>query len=191
MYNKEPFAHLTKHERNFFSEPTEASFASIVKKYMDGLMQFVYSIVGDFHIAEDLTQDVFIELWMRPKGYNGKCALKTYLYTIGHRRAVDYIRRNNKLTPIHLIEDTLVSADWVEEGFIVSERDRAIMDAMHTLPNTQQKILYLLYFEEMSYDDIAIVLKQPKKKLYEQCRQAKDKMIAILAKNGITQFDTI
>lgn len=188
MHNKETLARLTKDERNFFADPNEESFASVVKKYMDGLIQFIYSIVGDFHTAEDLSQDVFTALWMRPKGYNGKCTLKTYLYTLGHRKAVDYIRKNSKTTRIDLIEDTLVSADWVEEGFIVGERDKAIWDAMHTLPYTQQKILYLLYFEGMSYDDIAVILKQSKKKLYEQCRQAKDKMTAILTKSGITQF---
>ena len=191
MHNKETLARLTKDERNFFADPNEESFASVVKKYMDGLIQFIYSIVGDFHTAEDLSQDVFMALWMRPKGYNGKCALKTYLYTLGHRKAVDYIRKNSKITHIDLIEDTLVSADWVEEGFIVGERDKAIMDAMHTLPYTQQKILYLLYFEEMSYDDIAVILKRPKKKLYEQCRQARDKMTAILTKNGKARFDPL
>lgn len=191
MRNKEILARLTEDERNFFADPNEESFASVVKKYMDGLIQFIYSIVGDFHTAEDLSQDVFTALWMRPKGYNGKCALKTYLYTLGHRKAVDYIRKNSKITHIDLIEDTLVSADCAEEGFIVGERDKAIIDAMHTLPYTQQKILYLLYFEEMSYDDIAFILKQPKKKLYEQCRQAKDKMTAILTKNSITRFDTL
>lgn len=180
MHNKETLARLTKDERNFFADPNEESFASVVKKYMDGLIQFIYSIVGDFHTAEDLSQDVFTALWMRPKGYNGKCTLKTYLYTLGHRKAVDYIRKNSKTTRIDLIEDTLVSADWVEEGFIVGERDKAIWDAMHTLPYTQQKILYLIYFEGMSYDDIAVILKQSKNKLYEQCRQAKDKMAAVL-----------
>ena len=180
MHNKETLARLTKDERNFFADPNEESFASVVKKYMDGLIQFIYSIVGDLHTAEDLSQDVFMALWMRPKGYNGKCTLKTYLYTLGHRKAVDYIRKNSKTTRIDLIEDTLVSADWVEEGFIVGERDKAIWDAMHTLPYTQQKILYLLYFEGMSYDDISVILKQSKKKLYEQCRQAKDKMAAVL-----------
>lgn len=180
MRNKEILARLTEDEQSFFVNPNEESFALVVRKYMDGLIQFIYSIVGDFHTAEDLSQDVFTALWMRPKGYNGKCALKTYLYTLGYRKAVDYIRKNRKITRIDLIEDTLVSADCVEEGFIVGERDKTILEAMHTLPYTQQKILYLLYFEEMSYDDIAVILKQPKKKLYEQCRQAKDKMTAIL-----------
>ena len=149
MRNKDIFPILSKDEQRFFDKGDDISFAFIVRKYMDGLIQFVYSIVGDFHTAEDLTQDVFLALWMRPGGYNGKCALKTYLYTLGHNKAVDYIRKNIKITNIDLIEDTFVSADRVEEVFVVSERDKAIMDAMHTLPYTQQKILYLLYFEEM------------------------------------------
>lgn len=186
MRNKELFARLTKEEQRFFAERDEASFACIVRKYMDGLMQFIYSIVGDFHAAEDLSQDVFTALWMRPKGYNGKCTLKTYLYTLGHNKSVDYIRKNLKHTSINLIEDTLISNDCVEEGFFADDRDKAIMEIMHTLPYTQQKILYLLYFEEMSYDDIAVVLKIPKKKLYEQCRQAKNKMTTALKTIGIT-----
>ena len=59
---------------------------------------FVYGValrvIGDPRAAEDITQDVFLFIWERPEAFDpARGSLRTWLGTLAHRRAVDYVRR--------------------------------------------------------------------------------------------------
>jgi len=64
----------------------------------DQFASFVYGlalrVIGDPRAAEDVSQDVFVGIWQRPEAFDPKRgSLRTWLGTLTHRRAVDYVRR--------------------------------------------------------------------------------------------------
>ena len=82
--------------KRFVAGEKEA-FAKIVDEFREGLIYFINRYVNNMDVAEDLSEDVFVELLINPKRYNFTTSLKTYLFTIGRNKAVDYIRKNRRI----------------------------------------------------------------------------------------------
>ena len=89
-----------------------AGFESLVIRYKDGLIYYLNKIIKKITIAEDLAQDAFVEIYVHKERFvPGKASFKTYLYTIGHHKAVDYVRKFQRevLTDFTEEEETAVS----------------------------------------------------------------------------------
>ena len=82
----------------------ENAFVEIVEEYRESLIFFLYRYVGDLYAAEDLAEDVFVEVLLHPKRFRFQCALKTWLFTIGHNKAVDFLRKTSRLQVVPLDE---------------------------------------------------------------------------------------
>ena len=74
-----------------------AGFERLVIRYKDGLIYYLNKIINNITIAEDLAQDAFVEVYVHKERFvPGKASFKTYLYTIGHHKAVDYVRKHQR-----------------------------------------------------------------------------------------------
>jgi RNA polymerase sigma-70 factor (ECF subfamily) len=72
----------------------EAALGECYDQYASFVYGLALRVVRDRKAAEDLTQDVFLHLWERPALFDpDKGALRTWLGTLAHRRAVDHVRR--------------------------------------------------------------------------------------------------
>lgn len=139
-----------------------AGFERLVLRYKDGLIQFINRFVRDIHQAEDLAQDAFVEVFVHPERYRSGTSFKTYLYTIGHHKAVDYVRKQARVTYVGEYEETgeYQEETLLEERVIREEDKRELYHVMKTLKPDYEQILYLVDLEEMSYADAAKVLKK-------------------------------
>lgn len=165
---------LSEAVERFLESGDKESFALVMRGYTEGLLGFINSTVNDFHTAEDLAQDVFVELWFNRKRFKRKSSLKSYLYSIGRHKALDYIKKHSRAVNLEDgAVDSLKSADAAEDMFFRSERDKAILQAFASLPQDKREVLYLLYFEQMSFDEISYISGLPKEKLYSLAKRAK------------------
>ena len=82
------------------------AFEIIVKELQMPLIHFINRYIGNTSIAEDLAEDVFVEILLHRDRYNFKVKLKTYLFTIARNTAIDYIRKNKRLAPYEVDEDS-------------------------------------------------------------------------------------
>ncbi len=94
--------------RRFRDEGDENGLAEIIRDHSDGLILYINSIVGNIHTAEDLAEDTFVFLGTKKPKDNGKASFRTWLYTIGRNKAIDYLRRNSKRSelPIDSVTET-------------------------------------------------------------------------------------
>ena len=76
-----------------FLDGDNNAFGEVVDIYKDSLIFFINRYVHNFAVAEELAQDVFVELLLHKRRYNFKTSLKTYIFTIGRNLAVSYIRK--------------------------------------------------------------------------------------------------
>lgn len=144
-----------------FLSGDKAGFERLVLRYKDGLIQFIARFVRDLYQAEDLAQDTFVEVLLHPERYRKETSFKTYIYTIGHNKAVDYIRRNDRLTLIGEWEESdAMRADalLLEEKVIREEEKRELYAAMKQLKPDYERVLYLVDLEGVSYADAAQML---------------------------------
>ena len=89
---------------NRFLQGDERAFEKIVVENRLGLSYYIFSFVRDFDMAEELTEDVFIKLYIKRPANKKKCSFKTWLYTIGRNMAIDAYRKRKKENRLSLDE---------------------------------------------------------------------------------------
>ena len=165
-----------------FLNGDESAFDEIMERYFDSLIFFINRYVRDLHAAEDIAIDVFSDILVHPHRYNFKVTFKTYLFMIGRSRALNYIKRNRKFKTIELteIEDHIGHEFCFEEAILRSERQKAVNNALIQLNDDMRAAVHLVYFEQLSYEDAAKVMKKNKKQVDNLLYRAKSTLRTIL-----------
>src|SRR5712664_4491211 len=70
-------------------------FEELVRRYQRPISAYVYRMVGDYDVALDLTQEIFIKVYGSLARYRSEFKFSTWIYKIAHNCAVDHLRRNN------------------------------------------------------------------------------------------------
>ena len=169
-----------------FLNGDEEAFDEIVKEYFDSLVFFINGYVCDYYAAEDIAIDTFSDLVVNKKRYNFKVTLKTYLFMLAKSRAKNYLKHRNtiKFTTLDEAVDQPISVDSLEDSLIKNERKKALYKAISTLSTEMRTVVYLIYFENMSYDEAAHVMKKSKKQVDNILYRAKNQLRTILNDNG-------
>ncbi len=167
----------------FLSRGDQEAFAELMLRYKDGLIGFIYRFVRRLDVAEDLSQDVFVTLLLRCRRFEGEATLKTYLYTVGRNRAVDWLRKNRRVILSERANDRQdEEAAEVEEHLLKTEGHRMLHRAMQTLPADYGEVLHLLYFEDLSYKEAAKVMKKTEKQIENLAYRARKALKVTLGK---------
>lgn len=161
----------------------EEAFSQIVKDYFDPLIGFIDSYVHDLAAAEDIAIDTFSDLIVHKHRYNFRVSLKTYLFMIGRSRALNYIKRRGRFQMVELssVENALPEVSSPEQELAVEVRKQAVRSAVTQLGSDMQEAVCLVYFEEMSCNDAAKVMRKTVKQVYNLLYRAKTILRTILA----------
>lgn len=170
--------------RRFLSGDKDG-LADIIRIFRDGLTLYIYSIVGDIGLAEELTEDTFVRLYVNKPKYSGKSSFKTWLYSIGKHIASDYIRRNSHIKPISsdtvldISDETNLEADTIK-----SEESKMLHKAIQKLKPEYEQVLYLSYFENFSNKETARIMKKTTRQIENLLYNAKKALKNELSKEG-------
>ncbi len=170
-----------------FIEGDERAFEKLMALIYKDLIFFINRYVNDINTAEDLAEDTFVKLLENKIRFNPqRASLKTFLFTVGKNLAIDFLRKNKKNAfPVSLSEQTDIPSEELDlaDYIIKSENSRLLYSLIRQLPPLESKVLHLMYFENMSYNEISEILGVPVKKLYETSRNAKEKLEKQLKSN--------
>lgn len=164
----------------------QTAFDDIMRLYRNSLTFFINLFVRDMDAAEDLAIDTFMYLIVHRYRYNFKTSLKTYLFMIGRSRALDYIKHRKVITEVELYqaETELPQSPTLEEIILLDDRKQALNRALRQLPQEMQTAVHLVYFEDLSYEDAAKVMKKNRKQVANLLYRAKVQLRSILGKDG-------
>ncbi len=143
-------------ERSDFLRQVEA----IVAEHETALLRYATRILDNPASAEDVVQNVFIKLfenWKKGARPSGK--LKSWLYRVTHNEAVDFIRRESRLSILHARRAGEQSgcSDGVNCPENDVERRALVLEHVRKLHPTEQQVLLLRLEEGLSYREIAEV----------------------------------
>ena len=169
-----------------FLEGDESAFDEIMKELFDNLVFFIDRYVHDIHAAEDIAIDAFSDLVVNKHRYNFKVTLKTYLFMLGRSRALNYIKHRKVINFVELTEADNISAEQktLEEIILEDERKRIVNNALNSLPDDMRVVVHLIYFEDLTYDEAAKVMKKNRKQVDNLLYRAKKELRIILGKDG-------
>jgi RNA polymerase sigma-70 factor (ECF subfamily) len=147
-----------------------AAFAELVDKYKQPVMNLVYRMLRDLTEAEDLAQNVFVQVYKAADRYQVHSKFSTWLFTITRNFCLNEIRRRSRHPtesldaphpdqedqPLHQFEDRKnLSAP---ENVLHGELEHKIQEAVAELPENQRMAILLCRQNELSYEDIAKIL---------------------------------
>jgi RNA polymerase sigma factor (sigma-70 family) len=139
--------------------------AEIYDRFASTVFGVALRVTNDRQAAEDVTQDVLLELWRRPERFDPeRGGLRPWLATIAHHRSVDWIRRRQAASArdrAH-VERSLVghvpSVDDDVQDRMTAERVRV---AVAALPEAERTAIQLAYFSGRTYRQVADDLDAP------------------------------
>ena len=141
----------------------ESALTEVYDQYASFVYGLALRVIGDPRAAEDVSQDVFVSVWERPEAFDPeRGSLRTWLGTLAHRRAVDYVRREEarrRRTERDASRRTTVpDVEEIAVALVTAERVR---DALDLLPDDQRRAIQLAYFGGKTYRQVAEVLGIP------------------------------
>ena len=139
-----------------FLEGNQKSFEELVIRHKDNIIYFLQRYIKNIDIAEDLAQDVFVYILMYREKYDFKYSLKTYLYMIGKSKALNYLKREKKLS--NLDENQFADVQELEEKVFYNERARHIKETIKKLKPEYQSAIFLADIEELTYKEISKIM---------------------------------
>ena len=167
-----------------FLDGDDNGIIEIVEFYKDGLILYLNGYVKNIFIAEELTEETFFRLITKKPRYSGKSTFKSWLYAIGRNVTVDYIRRSSKINKIPVENANVAEKENLEQTYIREENKIMLNKVLYELIPEYRNVIWLVYFENFSNKEAAIILKNTERQIKNLLYRAKKSLKSKLEKEG-------
>lgn len=145
---------------NRFCKGDRAAFDTIYATYFPQLFQYCVRFTSDTNIISDVLQDFFIELFCKPPYKSAITHLKSYLFVAVRRKLLKSVTKQVRMFE-SLEEDE--SYDFylelsADNTLVENNRSEAIQQIVNKLTTRQREAVYLYFFEDISYPQIAEIM---------------------------------
>jgi len=162
----------------------EVALARLYDQYRVILFGLLVRILGSRDEAEDVLQDVFIQVWRRAKDYNEERGKPfTWLVTLARSRAIDRLRllgARQRLADAATKDKPEEVADALHDTIQAAQRE-IVQKALATLPEEQKQALLLAYYDGLTQSEIASQLGTPLGTIKTRMRAGMTKLRGVLA----------
>lgn len=148
-------------------------YAELISRYQNKVYSTAYSYTRDYEEARDLAQEIFIKIYNNLTGFQYKSQFSTYLYRVAVNRCIDWARKKklNAVSAVFYHDDENVDiydfiADYEsnpEEILLKQENSNFIRQEINKLPEIYSTVMIMYYFQDFSPQEIADILKVPRK----------------------------
>ncbi|RAJ08799.1 RNA polymerase sigma factor (sigma-70 family) [Chitinophaga skermanii] len=156
------------------------AFATIYDRYFDRLYEYAMRLHPEEDVVKDVLQELFIKLWTNRDNLSTTVDVRPYLFVSLRGTLYNRLRPRRNVTVVSLDQD---EHDFIahfssssEQNLINREQDQAqqqkLLQALNQLNPRQKEMIYLRYFEELDYEQIADVLNISVKGAYKLSARA-------------------
>jgi RNA polymerase sigma factor (sigma-70 family) len=158
---------------NAFRKGNRNAFSLIYEKYFNGLYNYGGKFSRESAFIEDCIQDLFVKLWQNRENISETPSVKNYLYK--SLRNTIYSRQN-KVENVDIDDDLINELDFnleiSQETYMIenehSQQMKFKLDkALDNLTNRQREAVFLRFFEELTYEEVANLMRITVKALYK------------------------
>lgn len=155
---------------NKLKQGNESAFKELVENYRDMVVNTCFGLLHNREDAEDVAQDVFIEVFRSVENFRADSKISTWLYRIAVNRSLNFIRDNKKRKWFQSFDDVMESKKEILNELIYQSADdpgselensqRALLlhEAIDSLPENQRVAFTLNKYEDLAYKEISEVM---------------------------------
>lgn len=148
------------------------AFRDLVVRYQDMAVGYAFSVLGDYHLAEDAAQEAFLAVFREVRGLRHPEAFAGWLRTVVFRQCGRIRRRRPDTVPLSADDERLIAPGASPADAVArAEAGRLVADAIGALPPGQREVVSLYYIGERSGRQVAQFLGLPltsvKKRLHD------------------------
>ena len=162
----------------------QSAFTALVNKYQKSVHALVWRKIGDFHIAEEITQDVFLKVYKRLSTLKRPELFPGWLYVIAARDCVSWLRK--KQLPTKSL-DAMSTAELEEICYVQYETNRGdeatteqhreiVKRLLQKLPESERTVVTLYYLAEMKSEEISMFLGVSSNTVRSRLRRARERL---------------
>lgn len=172
----------------------EGAFEELIKRYHSSIYNYIYNMVGDKQLSEDLVQETFIKLINNIEKYKRIFNVKfsTWVFKIAKNIVNDEFRRQKNRNSISIDEKELMIADDlnVESEAILNEEIKSINDCLDKLSQEARSMVYFRYYMNLSYKEIGEILSCSENKVKWKLHDAIDKVRKLIKAKEVNTNET-
>jgi RNA polymerase sigma factor (sigma-70 family) len=185
-------------ERDLVSEVlsgNKKAFIKLIKQYEGLVLHIVTPLIGINEDREDICQDVFIKVYEKLRTFQFNSKLSTWIGNIAYNTSINYLQKKKNIllgnltsveNEFYPIESGNIEMDNPEKMFIRHEDMEQLNKSVNMLTELQKTIILLFYQDEMSLDEIGIVMEMPLNTVKSHLFRAKKSLKEIMNKIGTT-----
>ncbi len=156
------------------------AFELLVNQNLPALYNFVYRLSGNADEANDIAQEVFVKVWKNLKKFDPKQNFRTWIFSIARNTTIDYFRKKKSIPFGDMeigedtsFEDSLADDEMLpDEIFEQKELGTFLEKSLQTLSPEERAIILLHDKEDLTFEEMAKVLKKPMNTVKSQYRRA-------------------
>ena len=161
----------------------EGAFADFYRAFEARLHRFITSKLNDPFEANDILNEVFLEVWRKAETFEGRSKVSTWIFGIAYYKTMDRLRKKKPL----LMDDGNLQeiADDRPDAvtcLINAEKGDHVRYCMDKLKEIHRAVIHLAFFEDMSYGEIATIVDCPENTVKTRMFHAKQEMKHCLSK---------
>lgn len=151
---------------------SQKAFEELVNRYQPMVVKTCLGFVNSLADAEDLAQEVFIEVFESLQGFRSEAKISTWIYRIAVNKSLNQVRKQKRDRIFRSIENFFTTKNEVNEPLQILNRDgenadsniersenkRMLKQAINALPENQRIAFILSKYQELSYKEIAEVM---------------------------------
>jgi RNA polymerase sigma-70 factor (ECF subfamily) len=133
-----------------------SAFRTLFEQTHESIFNFLYYKLGNIETAEDLLQEVFARVWEKRHQLKETFSLKSYMFTIAHNLAANWIRHNRVVLNFQIEQNN--RNDRYESPYLeleYRELQSILIDAVAELPEHPRMVFMMSRFEGLTYKEIA------------------------------------
>lgn len=164
----------------------------LLKHYQDGVLRYCHCHLADLDMAREVAQEVFLAAFEAMPRFRGQATCKTWLYGIAAKKCLEAGRNNGRRDQIRQVHQQAIiqgahcnPPQQPEEACQQARQRQLVWQALQQLRRQDRELVVLRYLEELTYDEIALILHVSKRtierrlplaqvkfhKVYERCQK--------------------
>ena len=158
----------------------KSAMRDLYETYSGNLTSFVKNWLYDPTLAADLVHETMMDVWRNAGRFEGRSSLKSWIFSIARNKSIDSNRRGARVTYTDTIPEVVDDTSSQEDYLFATENAKVLAESIKELSDTHRRVLHLAFFQDMKYDEIALIEDCPVGTVKTRIMHAKKKLLHIV-----------